>query len=117
MKWTVLEHPDFIKEREGLDDAVSDKLDELILVLEQTGPQLGRPIVDTLKGSKHKNMKEIRIAVKGAWRFAFAFDQERQAIILFGGNKEGQSQNKFYKALIATADVRFDEWLEAEEEE
>lgn len=116
MPWTVLEHPDFLKEREGLDEAVSDKLDEVMLVLAEIGPQLGRPLVDTLKGSKHKNMKEIRIAVKGAWRFAFAFDEDRQAVVLCGWNKEGKSERKFYKELIATADGRFDEWLEAEEE-
>jgi hypothetical protein len=116
MKWTVVEHPEFITERNELDDEVSDKLDEIIIALEKAGPNLGRPMVDTLKGSRHKNMKEIRIAVKGAWRFAFAFDPDRQAVLLCGGNKEGGSSTKFYKALISTADMRFDEWLEAEEE-
>jgi hypothetical protein len=112
MTWTVLEHPDFRRERNRLPEDVSDKLDELILVLEQIGPRLGRPYVDTLKGSRHANMKEVRIAVKGAWRFAFAFDQARRAVILCGGNKEGMSKPKFYRSLIAIADRRFDEWLE-----
>ncbi len=116
MKWTVLEHPAFLDERKALAEAVSDKLDEVILVIEQAGPQLGRPLVDTLNGSKHKNMKEIRFSLDGAWRFAFAFDHDRQAIILWGGNKEGVSQRKFYNALISEADERFDEWLEAEKE-
>lgn len=115
MPWTVIEHPDFIAERADLDADVSDKLDEVILALEQIGPRLGRPIVDTLNGSKHHNVKEIRIAVDGAWRFAFAFDPDRNAVILCGGDKEGQSKRKFYNALIRTADRRFDEWLEAEE--
>lgn len=113
MSWTVLEHPDFREERKSLDDAVSDKLDEVILALEQAGPHLGRPLVDTLKGSRHKNMKEVRIAVKGTWRFAFAFDPERQAVLLCGGNKEGSSSRKFYKAMIEIADRRFDDWLES----
>ena len=91
MKWTVVEHPDFRTERKELDAEVSDKLDAILLALEETGPRLGRPWVDTLKGSRHRNMKEIRIAVKGAWRFAFAFDPERQAVLLCGGNKEGGS--------------------------
>lgn len=57
-------------------------------------------------------MKEIRCAVQGAWRFAFAFDPDRRAAILVGGNKEGGSSTRFYKLLISTAG---NEWLEAEE--
>ncbi|TPI46675.1 addiction module toxin RelE [Mesorhizobium sp. B2-9-1] len=116
MAWTVLEHPDFVREREDLNDEVSDKLDEVMLALEEVGPNLGRPLVDTLNGSKHKKMKEIRFNASGVWRFAFAFDEDRQAVVLCGGNKEGKAQRKFYKKLIATADERFDEWLEAEKE-
>lgn len=115
MGWAVVEHWEFAKERSELPDNVLDKLAEVIMTIEQVGPNLGRPWVDTLKGSKHKNMKEIRCAVQGAWRFAFAFDPERRAVVLVGGNKEGGSSSKFYKQLIATADKRFDEWLEAEE--
>lgn len=115
MGWTVVEHPDFAEERAGLPAEVLDKLAEVIIALEGVGPQLGRPLADTLNGSKHRNMKEIRFAVDGAWRFAFAFDPERRAVILVGGNKEGTASRKFYKSLIATADKRFDEWLEAEE--
>jgi Phage derived protein Gp49-like (DUF891) len=64
MKWTIVEHPEFIAERNELDDEVSDKLDEIIIALEKAGPNLGRPMVDTLKGSRHKNMKEIRMRSK-----------------------------------------------------
>lgn len=71
MPWEVLEHPEFANERQQLPEAVSDKLDEIILALAIAGPQLGRPQVDTLKGSLYKNMKEIRVAVGGAWRFCF----------------------------------------------
>lgn len=60
MSWTVLEHPEFAVEREELDSEVAEKLDALILLLEQYGPQLGRPYVDTLSGSGHANMKEMR---------------------------------------------------------
>jgi hypothetical protein len=51
-------------------------------------------------------MKEIRFNCDGVWRFAFAFDPERAAIILCGGDKENENQKKFYKRLIATADAR-----------
>ena len=114
MTWAVLDHPDFVEERETLPAEVCDKLDAVILLLEQYGPQLGRPHVDTLVGSGHANMKEIRVNEQGVWRFAFAFDEERNAVVLVGGNKQGKIQKRFYKSLIATADERFDEWLEAE---
>ena len=60
-------------------------------------------------------MKEMRIAAGGAWRFAFAFDDERQAVVLVGGDKRGTSEARFHAALIATADARLDEWLAAKE--
>jgi len=72
MGWTVAEHWEFAKERARLPDEVLDKLAEIVLAIEEIGPHLGRPLVDTLSGSRHKNMKEIRCAVQGAWRFAFA---------------------------------------------
>jgi hypothetical protein len=115
MKWTVLEHPDFQNERKALDQDVQLKLAEQILALEQIGPQLGRPHVDTLNGSRHSRMKEMRFSCKGVWRFAFAFDNDRQAIILVGGNKEGANQKRFYKNLISQADDRFDDWINARE--
>ena len=59
-------------------------------------------------------MKEVRISEQGVSRFAFAFDVDRNAVILVGGNKQGKNQKWFYKNLIATADESFDEWLEAE---
>lgn len=113
--WTVLDHPDFAKERAALADAVQLKLAEALIALIEVGPNLGRPLVDTLKASKHKNMKEIRFNANGVWRFAFAFDLERNAVILVGGNKEDQNQTSFYKGLIRMADDRFDEWLESED--
>jgi hypothetical protein len=55
--------------------------DELLAVAEllaDYGPRLGRPYADTLKGSKHANMKELRFdAAGGVWRAAFAFDPRR----------------------------------------
>jgi len=65
--------------------------------------------VDTLKGSKHANMKELRFGWEGeVWRVAFAFDPVRQAVLLVGGDKGGTDQRRLYKHLIALADARFD---------
>ena len=86
--------------------------DELLAMLKVVGPQLGRPHADTLSGSRHANMKELRFtAAGGVWRTAFAFDPERQAIVLVAGDKAGTAQKRFYKALIAKADRRYDDHL------
>lgn len=69
---------------------------------------MGRPHADTLAGSKFKNMKELRFAAdNGVWRVAFAFDPERQAIVLVAGDKGGVAQKRFYKSLIDKAGARF----------
>ena len=84
----------------------------LTRLLKQFGPQLGRPRVDTLNGSRHANMKELRLdAADGVWRVAFAFDPKRKAIPLVAGDKSGGSEKRFYKQLIAKADERFDAHL------
>lgn len=75
-------------------------------------PKLGRPHADTLNGSKHANMKELRAKTAGkVIRIAFAFDPERSGILLLGGDKSGVSQMRFYRQLIAKADELYDTHL------
>jgi hypothetical protein len=113
MPWIVRFEDEFEQEFLALPQGVQDELLAAARVLAEYGPQLGRPYVDTLKGSKHANMKELRFdAVGGVWRVAFAFDPRRQGILLVAGDKSGVSQGRFYKQLIATADRRFAEHLE-----
>ena len=112
MVWNVLFHDDFAVEFAALAESLQDELLAHALLLRDFGPGLGRPTVDTLKGSKHTNMKELRFTWTGeVWRVAFAFDPERQAILLVGGDKGGADQRRFYKRLIAVADERFDDHL------
>ncbi len=112
MNWTVLFHDAFETEFKSLDKDLQDELLAHALVLGSFGPKLGRPSVDTLKGSKHANMKELRFGWEGGvWRIAFAFDTQRQAILLVGGDKGGADQRRFYKKLISVADSRFDDHL------
>ncbi len=81
-------------------------------LLRQYGPQVGRPRADTLNGSRHANMKEMRFsAAGGEWRIAFAFDPVRRAILLVAGNKSGSGERRFYRELIRKADERFDRHL------
>jgi hypothetical protein len=113
MAWTVRLHDEFEPEFESLALAVQDALIAASLVLQGTGPLSARPHVDTLAGSKHPNMKELRFnAAGGVWRVAFAFDPTRNGIILVAGDKAGVAQKRFYTALIAKADKRFAAHLE-----
>jgi hypothetical protein len=114
VKWIVLFHEDFEPEFNALPEEVQDEMLAHAKLLEQFGPQLGRPRVDTLKDSRHANMKEMRFDVaNGVWRTAFAFDPRRRAILLVAGDKSGGSEKRFYRNLIATADERFDGHLDS----
>jgi len=113
MSWKAYFHPKFKVEFDELSKTVQDELLSMLIPLEKFGPILGRPEVDTLKDSKYANMKELRFkADDGVWRVAFAFDPERDAILLVAGDKSGVSERAFYKRLIAKADKRFKEHLD-----
>ena len=112
MSWEVEFYELFEPEFDALAEEVQDELLAKARLLEEIGPELGRPHVDTLKGSRHRNMKELRFnASDGVWRVAFAFDRSRQAILLVAGDKSGGSQKRFYNTLIRRADKRFDDHI------
>ena len=74
-----------------------------------------------MNGSRHPNMKELRVGAGsragggggGVWRVAFAFDPDRQAILLVAGDKSKVERRRFYERLIREADERFDSYLES----
>lgn len=110
--WVVLFHDEFELEFKQMSEALQNELLAHALLLQEFGPNLGRPGVNTLNGSKHSNMKEMRFNWENeTWRIAFAFDPKRQAILLAGGDKKGANQKRFYKALITLADKRYDAHL------
>lgn len=112
MVWTVRFADEFEPEFARLPEAVQDKALAVFGLLAHFGPGLGRPRADTLKGSRHSNMKELRFGVGAeAWRVAYAFDPDRQAIVLVAGDKAGANERRFYEWLIRTADQRFDDHL------
>ena len=107
--WIVEIGDEFAPEFEAFDEDVRTEILALAVLLQQFGPQLGRPRVDTLNDSRHANMKELRFsATDGEWRVAFAFDSKRKAILLIAGDKSGVSEKRFYRELIRKADNRFD---------
>jgi len=95
----------------NLDEDAKEALFKSLLILEEIGPSLGRPYVDTIQESKHKNMKELRIQDRQRlFRILFAFDPDRKAILLIGGDKRGDK--RFYQKMIPLADALLVEHME-----
>lgn len=94
----------------GLDDDGFPRVMAAVEMLEEHGPSLGRPLVDTITGSRHPNMKELRV---GTLRALFAFDPNRQAVILLGGDKR-DDWTGWYERNIPIADDLFDDYLKHE---
>ncbi len=110
--WDVVTTDEFDAWFEQLDDAAKTEIIAKVTLLKQLGPRLPRPHCDTLKGSKHANLKELRADTSDeVIRIAFAFDPDRSAILLVGGDKGGVSQKLFYKQLIEKAVRLYDRHL------
>lgn len=105
MAWYVTTTDDFDDWFANLGETAQVEIIAKVNLLKLLGPTLKRPHADTLNGSAHSNMKELRAdTAEQAIRIAFAFDPERKAILLVGGEKQGVGQKRFYKQLIAKAD-------------
>ncbi|MCT1908180.1 type II toxin-antitoxin system RelE/ParE family toxin [Brachybacterium paraconglomeratum] len=96
----------------ALDDDSREQVVAAVELLEEHGPHLGRPLVDTVSGSRHRRMKELRPGSSGSseLRILFAFDPGRQAILLVAGDKSGNWKS-WYRRNIPLADDLFDEHL------
>src|SRR3712207_5419362 len=105
MPWRIELHDALVAEVDDLPRAVQMELAASLKLLAEFGPSLGRPWVDTLKGSEIPNLKELRFSAEGGvWRVAFAFNRRRVGVLLAMGNKRGKASDRFYKALIAKAE-------------
>lgn len=109
-RWSVEFHPAFEEWVGELSQVDAEALLAAIRVLRDQGPTLGRPLVDTVKGSRHNHMKELRPGSTGRTelRVLFAFDLDREAVLLVGGDKGGDWKG-WYEANIPIADARFEE--------
>lgn len=109
MPWSVEFHPACGQWADQLGQADAEALLAAIRVLRAVGPGLGRPLVDSIVASRHKNMKELRPGSTGRTevRVLFAFDRTRKAILLVGGDKS-EDWKGWYARNIPIADDRFD---------
>ena len=105
--WTVITTDLFNEWLEQQDDSTQEKVLAALVVLQQLGPGLGRPLVDTVNDSKFMNMKELRVQHRGKpLRAFFIFDPLRQAIVLCIGNKGGKK--RFYKEMLDIAEQQYE---------
>ena len=108
--WEIKRTEELAKWTKTLDDDAREAILKNIIILKEIGPNLGRPYVDTLKQSRHKNMKELRIQnKKRLFRILFIFDPDRKAVLLIGEDKCGDK--RFYEKMIPIADNLFDKYL------
>jgi hypothetical protein len=111
MAWEVEFTDEFERWWTGLDEAVQDGIDRSVYLLEARGPTLAFPHSSDIGGSKHGNMRELRVQVGGdPYRIFYAFDPRRAAILLVGGNKAGDGQ--FYERMVPIADRIYDQHLQ-----
>lgn len=84
-------------------------------MLAEAGPGLGRPLVDTPRGSRIGNLKELRprSGRDVAIRVLFVFDPWSQAILLVAGNK-ADDWSRWYRTAIPIAEIAYESWLAVE---
>ena len=90
------------------DDQLANLATTALLTLRENGPSLGRPFVDHIKGSRLRNLKELRFGASelGAFRVLFVFDPRRTVVLLASGEKSGQ-WSKWYSRAIRIAEERY----------
>ncbi|MBL4656970.1 MAG: type II toxin-antitoxin system RelE/ParE family toxin [Flavobacteriales bacterium] len=115
--WVIETTDTFDEWFDSLDDTDRTNVLASLLVLREKGPMLSRPYADAVNGSRHSNMKELRVQSKGnPIRAFFAFDPKRKGILLCAGDKTGD-EKRFYKVMIPIADREFTTHLEKQKKE
>ncbi|HZB10919.1 MAG TPA: type II toxin-antitoxin system RelE/ParE family toxin [Rubrobacter sp.] len=110
MPWEVEYTDEFDEWFDGLGEEAQEDVALAVEKLEERGPALPRPLADSVEGSRHSNMKELRPLGTNI-RVLFAFDPRRMAILLIGGDKTDRWR-KFYEEMIPVADDLYDEHLD-----
>jgi hypothetical protein len=109
MRWATERTREFEEWWKTLTESERAKVAGSISFLERDGPGAGRPSVDSVKSSRHSNMKELRATT--TIRVFFAFDPRRVAILLIGGDKAGKTK-RFYRQMTKRADKIYDAHLQ-----
>jgi hypothetical protein len=108
--WEVIQTVEFKEWYDDLDEDAKEDILSSVIILQNSGPVLGRPKVDTLKGSKIKNLKELRVQSNGRpFRIFFLFDSKKNIVLLNGGNK--RNDKSFYKRKILESEKIYKEYF------
>jgi hypothetical protein len=95
----------------GLSEAEQESVGAIVDLLEQKGVTLDHPHSSQVKGSRHGQMRELRIQHRGdPYRVFYCFDPRRQAVLLIGGAKGGD--DRFYERMVPQADRIYDAYLQ-----
>jgi hypothetical protein len=110
MAWSVEYTEEFESWWESLTADEWDSIDFVVGLLEERGPNLPYPYSSKIKGSRHGQMRELRIQHQGnPYRILYAFDPRRTAVLLLGGNKGGEG--RWYEVNVPKADDLYDELI------
>ncbi|MDP9848943.1 type II toxin-antitoxin system RelE/ParE family toxin [Streptosporangium lutulentum] len=114
-EWEIFfteEVEEFLDALHEIDRGSHKLVNQAILMLERNGPAEGRPLVDTVAGSKISNMKELRpgSAGRSEIRILFVFDPWRAAILLVAGDKAGNWE-RWYREAIPRAQRLYEIYL------
>ncbi|MGA7521027.1 MAG: type II toxin-antitoxin system RelE/ParE family toxin [Acidobacteriaceae bacterium] len=110
MAWRIEVSDEFAAWYTGLSEDETESVNFSVDLLEHAGPALGRPHVDTLKGSTIPNLKELRVQHRGRpLRILFAFDPRRVGYLILGGDKTGNDD--WYATFVPKAEIIYERHL------
>lgn len=97
---------------EDLSEPEQNSVERVVMMLMEAGPALGYPQSTGIKGSKFSHMRELRIQHEGRpYRVLYAFDPNRMALLLVGGDKTGE--DRWYEKMVPKADAIYEKHLKA----
>ena len=109
-RWEIETSDEFVAWYRGLDENEVESVNFSVDLLERVGPAIGRPHADTLKGSRIKNLKELRVQHEGKpLRILFVFDPQRVGYLILGGDKTGDAD--WYTTFIPLAEKIYEKHL------
>jgi hypothetical protein len=111
MAWEIEYTDEFGEWWETLNEKDQNDITVVVNLLIERGANLPFPYSSGIVGSKHSQMRELRVQSSGRpLRIFYAFDPRCTAILLTGGDKTGD--DRFYETFIPIADRLFDIYLQ-----